>query len=518
MTTRIIMNVSRPNGSGGTYKAGTEYDLPDDLAELWRGQGICRRLSVRSEQTGAVIQATSGNYPGAPALDDQFPLMGSIRPDGGVAFDEAARRALRGGGVLTREYPIRRLKKRAAVVDDMTNAATVWGNAKTGCTLTDDAVSARLDLGAKSALQIDITASWARFHRIFSTPMTFTGPIALWMELDFSPTSGVNLYFTSDAAQNFAAKNVRVLLPFNGLKKGMNCIVIHPSEDGSTTNKTLTSTGGDSLANAITGLRIEFNNWEGHRVKLHGLYHGGKSKGLVLFNWDDGDQSHYTIFNMLRQRGLVGNFSLITGKLKKGFSAYLTDAQLDTMYNYGSDFLPHSETHPSGGLAVLSAADAMYELTESKRKLIEWGYPRAADIFTWPENAYDSNDPNIDLIELARQAGYVASRGSKGSYLPTAQGIDQPMRLPSVDLGGKTLAQAKKYIDAAELYGQAVIIYGHRGVGTETTPAAGGVPPANTIEWYLSDYGALLDYVADRVEADAIDVGTYSDLRQTFRF
>lgn len=83
MTTRIIMNVSRPNGSGGTYKAGTEYDLPDDLAELWRGQGICRRLSVRSEQTGVVIQATSGNYPGAPALDDQFPLMGSIRSSGG---------------------------------------------------------------------------------------------------------------------------------------------------------------------------------------------------------------------------------------------------------------------------------------------------------------------------------------------------------------------------------------------------------------------------------------------------
>lgn len=84
MTTRIIMNVSRPNGSGGTYKAGTEYDLPDDLAELWRGQGICRRLSVRSEQTGVVIQATSGNYPVAPALDDQFPLMGSTSSSGVV--------------------------------------------------------------------------------------------------------------------------------------------------------------------------------------------------------------------------------------------------------------------------------------------------------------------------------------------------------------------------------------------------------------------------------------------------
>ena len=150
--------------------------------------------------------------------------------------------------------------------------------------------------------------------------------------------------------------------------------------------------------------------------------------------------------------------------------------------------------------------------------MLEWGYSRAADIFTWPENAYDSNNPSIDLIDLARQAGYVACRGSKGSYLPTAQGIDQPMRLPSVDLGGKTLAQAKKYLDAAELYGQTVIVYGHRGAGTETTPAAGGTPPANTIEWYLSDYAALFDDAADRVEAGRIDVGTYSDLRQLFRF
>ena len=459
----------------------------------------------------------AGDAPVGVAGDKRVPLY-ATPSSGGGGFDETGRRVLRGTGVISREYPNRRITKRAAVVDDMTNAATVWSNTKTGCTLTDDAASARLDLGAKSALKIDVTASWARFHRNFSPAMTFTGPIALWMELDFNPTSGVNLYFTSDAAQNFAAKNVRVLLPFNGLKKGMNCIVIHPAEDGSTTNKTLTPTGGDSLANAITGLRIEFNNWEGRTVKIHGLYHGGKSRPMVIFNWDDGDASHWTIFNMLRQRGMVGNFSLITGKLRKGYPAYLTDAQLDTMYNYGCDFLPHSETHPSGGLAVLSAEAAMYELTESRRKLLEWGYSRAADIFTWPENAYDSNNPSIDLIDLARQAGYVACRGAKGSYLPTAQGIDQPMRLPSVDLGGKTLAQAKKYLDAAELYGQTVIIYGHRGVGTETTPPAGGTPPANTLDWYLSDYAALLDDAADRVEAGRIDVVAYSDLRQMFRF
>lgn len=74
MTTRVIMNTSRPNGSGGTYKAGVEYDLADDLAELWRGQGVCRRTSVRSEQTGAVVSATAGNFPDAPGQSQDLPL------------------------------------------------------------------------------------------------------------------------------------------------------------------------------------------------------------------------------------------------------------------------------------------------------------------------------------------------------------------------------------------------------------------------------------------------------------
>ena len=84
MTTRVIMNTSRPNGSGGTYKAGVEYDLADDLAELWRGQGICRRTSVRSEQTGAVVSATAGNFPDAPGQSQDLPLTVRISDQGVV--------------------------------------------------------------------------------------------------------------------------------------------------------------------------------------------------------------------------------------------------------------------------------------------------------------------------------------------------------------------------------------------------------------------------------------------------
>ena len=103
MTTRVIMNTSRPNGSGGTYKAGVEYDLADDLAELWRGQGICRRTSVRSEQTGAVVSATAGNFPDAPGQSQDLPL--TVRNSAqGVEFDpetEAAIAEIAGGGTIS---------------------------------------------------------------------------------------------------------------------------------------------------------------------------------------------------------------------------------------------------------------------------------------------------------------------------------------------------------------------------------------------------------------------------------
>lgn len=95
--THVIMNVDRPNGSGGIYKAGVEYDLADDLAALWRGMGICRLTTVRSEQTGAAVSATTGNFPDAPAMNKRIPVeavpsgsgmdLRGIAPSGTVAAD-----------------------------------------------------------------------------------------------------------------------------------------------------------------------------------------------------------------------------------------------------------------------------------------------------------------------------------------------------------------------------------------------------------------------------------------------
>lgn len=82
-TITVIMDADRPNGIGGTYKRGTTQTIDTALAEVWRGQGVCRYTSTRSEQTGAVITADqAGRYPASPSRDDAIPVTATMSDQG----------------------------------------------------------------------------------------------------------------------------------------------------------------------------------------------------------------------------------------------------------------------------------------------------------------------------------------------------------------------------------------------------------------------------------------------------
>ena len=70
MAITVIMQDSRPDGAGGTYKKGSTYSLPDTLATYFIDIGLAKRTSTRSEQTGLQITGDSaGRFPSAPAQD-----------------------------------------------------------------------------------------------------------------------------------------------------------------------------------------------------------------------------------------------------------------------------------------------------------------------------------------------------------------------------------------------------------------------------------------------------------------
>lgn len=471
-----------------------EYGRPLVVGQLYSGRDDLVRSLIASQ--------TAVEYPGAAADEDL------------LAHENAHYQ------LGTPQYVFKRnfLIKPFTVLDDMTSAATTWNNNRTGCTLSDDTTIVREENEAVNALKVTISATYARFQRNFASPVTMSGTINVWVYFDADPEFGssVEVWFTTDNA-NWATKYTKYYWVSNtSVRKGWNCLSLHTAEDTTTTVATVTSAGADVLTAAQNGCKVIFNGMStGTIVRIGGIFWGGTARPNVLISLDDGSSSQWTTFNIFRARGIPISLSIITSKV--GQANYLTWDQLDQMYAWGCDIIPHSVTHPTGGLDASSLADATYELTQSRQTMLDRGYLRTADIFAWPQNDYVSS-VGVDLIALAASVGYKLARGSTRRDLPTAQGIDNPMRLPSADLGGRTLAQVLKILDAAELYKQTSILYGHRLVGTATSPASGGTSPPDGLEWYWSDYVALADSIASRAAAGTLTPITYSELKAECRY
>lgn len=85
MAITVIMQDSRPDGAGGTYKKGSTYSLPDTLATYFIDIGLAKRTSTRSEQTGTQITGDSaGRFPSAPAQDAEETLKVRRNSDQGI--------------------------------------------------------------------------------------------------------------------------------------------------------------------------------------------------------------------------------------------------------------------------------------------------------------------------------------------------------------------------------------------------------------------------------------------------
>lgn len=126
MAITVIMQDSRPDGAGGTYKKGSTYSLPDPLATYFLDIGLAKRTSTRSEQTGAAISGNAaGQFPSAPALSSQVPVTASITSSGGV------------------DVVVPFAKRRSWLPRNLIDPASGWGKTETGGTVTHTAGSAK---------------------------------------------------------------------------------------------------------------------------------------------------------------------------------------------------------------------------------------------------------------------------------------------------------------------------------------------------------------------------------------
>lgn len=85
MTTTVQMLKDRPDGAGGTYRAGTTYTLTSDLADFFVRNGAARRVTVESEETGAVATLNPDGKRYDVQDGDLGPVFARKSVTGGVA-------------------------------------------------------------------------------------------------------------------------------------------------------------------------------------------------------------------------------------------------------------------------------------------------------------------------------------------------------------------------------------------------------------------------------------------------
>ena len=114
----------------------------------------------------------------------------------------------------------------------------------------------------------------------------------------------------------------------------------------------------------------------------------------VIFIMDDGWETQYTEgYRILDKYGLKGNIAVVTDTVNWG--NYLSEKQLDEIYDRGWDLINHTQTHTR--LTDLTKHEQKREIVRASKWLSKKGYKRGAETFIYPYGAY--NDDTIEILE-----------------------------------------------------------------------------------------------------------------------
>jgi peptidoglycan/xylan/chitin deacetylase (PgdA/CDA1 family) len=172
-----------------------------------------------------------------------------------------------------------------------------------------------------------------------------------------------------------------------------------------------------------------------------------KSKPLVTFVFDDGNETDYTVAkNIFSAQGEVACSAVTTNWINS--KGYLTVPQLMELQNAGWEILSHTESHPN--LKTLSESQIEAELSKSKSILEKLG-------FTVKNLVYPYNKTNGAVKKIAEK--YYRSGREGGSMLN--QHILDRYELKSYSIK-HNLNKMKSYIDNAYSERKWLIFYHHR--------------------------------------------------------
>lgn len=252
---------------------------------------------------------------------------------------------------------------------------------------------------------------------------------------------------------------------------------------------TWTVNGSGTFANPITHVALRMNNpTSGMQIKIRELRFRAVGVPAIIFGLDDGHGSVYSIYKHAAGMGLRGVLPVVGSYV--GLASYMTLAQIQELKTLGFTPLDHTWAHTD--LTTVTYAQARTAMSTNKAWMLANGLGWLP-ILVYPHGKY-----NDTVIQAAIDEGYLYARTAGKNqirYLPT-WGVENPYRLGSIDLGGKSLATIKSWLTSISSDEQSALgwIYGHRSVAGN--PAEGSAAPADTLTWYAGWYRQLIQTIS----------------------
>lgn len=271
------------------------------------------------------------------------------------------------------------------------------------------------------------------------------------------------------------------------LKPGRNILTTNLL--GSSYQDTWTVNGTGTLNSPITHVALRMNNpTSGMEVRIRELRYRAIGLPSVIFGLDDAHGSVYWVYKMAAGMGLRGVIPVVGSFV--GLPSYMTLAQLQELRALGFTPLDHTWAHTD--LTSVTYDQARAAMRTNKQWMLANG-------LGWlPILVYPSGKYNLTVIQAAIDEGYLFARTAGKNQIRSLPrwGVENPYRLGSIDIGGKSLATIKTWLTSISSDEQSSIgwLYGHEAVAGN--PAEGSAAPGNTLTWYAGWYRQLVQQMA----------------------
>lgn len=270
--------------------------------------------------------------------------------------------------------------------------------------------------------------------------------------------------------------------------------------------------GSLNVANALSNTLLTTDGIERFRLRFFGQPAGGVVwiEGVyvpeVVTPWmvvtvDDSDLSMWTRFHVeLSARRLKGTFAIDWDAVGTNPALFVSQAQLQAMYDYGHDLASHNRTntaYPDENPPTAQPNDAARltyctEYRYTRAIMRDLGWTRALGYHPFVQGAHDGA-----LVDAMKAHGMVVGRttgaGHTEPFRASKQSVIRQRQLGS----GFSLATARTWVDQANTHKQDFALMGH--VLADTA--------ASSITWAQTDFASLLDYAT----AQGVRVGSVSE-------